>query len=469
MTEREKARYLTDLSEEYYADGLFIKDTMELEMEGTLMGERMTHQINSTVTETLIDNGGDDLAYLNSVKGNYVTVYNDESMSGAAYNSFWGYADGTVFYSVTPDVVNDETRKRKSECDAQSYREYISGFEASMAYALATFNEYYTVLVFDKKDDNVWNIVCQDLTLAGFNSVTGNIINLYLPDIEYEQYVLDTYKINFKINRDTYAIEEININVKMTFEGENTDLAVSLNHTCQLSLPESDIDIAPDDLDDYDNIGDLMAVFTTEKKIANIISSNVHLNLTDSITVQTNSQKPNVLSKYAYTMDYGIKKGVFMYDVECVSTSGDGISEYRVTYDGMTKTTDVGGGAGVKTEEQSFDAAVGYINNIVSDLLFDPYDVYNIEISKLNGKQIISLAVAGGCKEEKVFLDMGISTDDISCDAWYVMTFDENGNMESFEYKMFGMYNKGLNRYSVSRVVRISEVGEADFSGIPVK
>ncbi len=474
MTDREKAKYLTDMSEAYYANGLVINDEVKLEAEGTLMGERMTYTVNQAITDTRVDNGDDELSHLNVEKGNYVMVYNDESINGYAYNMSSGYTNGQMFYTYTPDVVKEETLKRKSECDAASYREYLNGIELPMNDVMSTFQETHAVIVNRNEDDNSWNIMCQDLIWSGFDRITENVIS-DLPEGNYTQYTLDTYRVNIKVNGDTLAVEEINIDIDMTFEGENTEFTVSLDHSCRLSLPQNDVDLTPDGLESYDNIGDLMMLYDVGGEISGIAFSNVyyrssvHYDLADSLTVKKNSSKPELITKHSYVMNYGIKKGTFLYDVECHSVSEDAISEYRVTYDGRTKRTNIGDGASIETEEQSFRDACGFVNNIVYDYLFNLYDVYEIVTSESGGRLTVTLKSKPGIKEELVFSDMEVSPDDVTYDVSYIMTFDAGGYVEKYEYVMVGTYTNGEDEYSVSRIIRINNVRDADFSGIPAK
>lgn len=462
MSNMEKLEHLCALTEEHFSKNLQIDLSIDSKITGEIMG--LNAEIDLSVSEKQIKLGIGTSSYsYSSVAENFAktTITNSGRETTDHFIESEGYVDGNMFYSNVP--VNDEVSGvyYKSPCSLEDYLS-LSDSDSDGDDFIESFGKNATAELNPKNREWVFTL-SQDK--SGDTASTLDIIEEIMGSNDMSE--INSLSIELIFDAKSGIAKAINMSLDAYTEENN---GVVLNAIISLrgsfSFPEDSTDLTPEYFHTYSTDIDLLhkeIAFNTVEDLFESDNQSFHIVYAQNIYLQEDSEEDPI---WAYIeeddFNYGVKDGVFKFDIRGISQSTDGDEiKSKIKYDGKYYTK-VSEGKQAQKRAMNENTARDRLISMINCFEMDDEDIKGLEFQKLdNGNSSICINLGMNDAAEDIISGMDIEIDNvdeyINC---VQLDFDENMNLINAYYWLRVYFRD----YIMGTGVIISDIEEADFS-----
>lgn len=475
-TDAEKAQYLSEQSDLYYADGIQQKATISGNIAGNVSGNELSATISTALTSTYMNTETDDIAYFISETTTSSITTNGESTT-ESYTEENGYVGGEyLIYTYIPNNGSDSSQAAaylKSPCTPAEAREYIALRNAELSVPSKEIEKCFeSVSVSVDSNKKNWILTYSDFIMSSspelqqwLDSMTG-----FLPiDLELTE-VSGVFTVDIK----TSALTQYEIGMKLSTENIGAvELELDMTITSKVSRPTESIEV-PADIEDYRPCGDLRYKYYALKAIEKFADSdNVSFNLNISQnasykkTISWNSTMTGdaIKHKESDVFHIGTIDGTLRYSI---AASANKEAPIVIKYDGDMQTV-YSEGNKLQSNSQTEKEAKAFIKSCLSQFMFKESDVIKMSVTKYNdgtSKVFLHFRVTDYMKE--LFTAAGFGSF-VSEDFFnrLQISLDENFNLTEADFAMRGEQDGGMTNgqqltYIITTEATITSIGKAD-------
>ena len=466
MTDREKAKYIVEKTDEYYQKSIAQSAEISCEIEGEVNGVAIKMEIDGISKRTVTDDGTDKMRFVNVSDVKSVTHTGTEKET-ENYTETSAFIDGYMYMGYTTDKKNEPDVHLKSPLTASEFSDFLKAAKIvtddpdyaeicdNVTVTLSEDKKTYTVKITHGKEN-----VKEELTKLT-NEVTSSFgikFDLVSFDLEYTVNAKDLIITNVKIKFVTETPKFGTDQLKLTYESE-----------IKSAKPTSD-EPALENTDKYTETGDLRYAYFLSNKLNGLIpADNVGYTL---ISRSNMSAAGTVLStsEETDTVNCGYKNGIYVYSIDAVSNFEGQKLDMSIIYNGAQQKIAIKNGASQATDTNEIVARM-FLINMLNPLLISANDVSSVTVKgTANDVTTVEFELVFGDR----YLDKikaAVPSNQISnTSAKITAEFDKDMNVISVHFTMSAdSYYAGYT-YNIKTETVIKDFKDGDLSAVtPVK
>jgi len=463
MTDKEKADYLSEKNDEYYAKGATVDMTLSAVISGSLVGVNMSGDYSATIVNTIVINDNGDISSM-SVENTESNVTAAGETQTEKYSVTEGFYDGIMYYAKVPENKDESNTVRlKSNCTSAQYGDYLKEKSGEKPDFNLT-KDCQTVTVKKSEDGSQWILTFSDL--AEGSTVTeqwGEMMGELPVDMRVRGFKAVLY-----VDVNTLALTYSRIDVVISADDANYSLELRLSVQSTFSLPDKDTVLIPENIDSYEEAGDLISAYYATEDLQKLVYSK-DASATLAISVKLNQVVGNsttALSTYKETdrLNYAEIDNKFKYHIVAdISSTGSEDSQIIIKNNGAKQTILQNGSpysttTQLKFEARSFIATTLKAYNLILD------KVTGIETSELaNGDRRIQLDLFMDEEIYNSFASIGFDTNKLIGTKYnMVVVTDKDGNIISASLQIEGSCVIENVKYQYIQLAKLTDISTAD-------
>ncbi|MBQ8409572.1 MAG: hypothetical protein IJY39_12000 [Clostridia bacterium] len=466
LTDTEKAEYLSQKSDEYFSSGSVEEASIILSMTGRMAGIEIANKSTATQTITKIYPETDQFQYLSIDNTTSSTKANGVEES-EVYTKIDGFTGEYMLSGYLSD--KDDPVYLKSRCNVEEYKAYLDE-QAAGTPDMETIERNSIVTVTEDESGMYYVVVYTDLNETAKNEIESWIQTITSP-ID-ATFVLDSFEMTYTVSKETLSLEIATMTMNFVTEGSlETELTMSVAVESKFTFPNLDVDLKPENYDEYSSTSDLRYRYYAKDRLKKLIESN-DMSLMLQTKVQVKGTQGNITQElYNYketdTMNYGtLGSGLFAYHITAdISATQSDDYDLEISYDGRSQSL-AQNGKMVQTVAQSQSEAKSFISSTMAPFSFTEQSVTKITVFKSDDSTVKATLFFNADESVRAsFQGLGLTSGNITnASVKITVIFDENLEIISAEYAISGVRTTQGIAYTMTQTATIKDIGKADIS-----
>lgn len=415
--QKERAKRLSDYSDEKTEKYTSYKTEMTLEMETTIqsvsiIGEGKIEQYYSKI-------GTDDFCYY-SID---TTTTKLASMSSAlAEQKRIQYFKDGVYYLTYEDSDLENPQKIKTEMYAEDFAEYIKGDESAF-----DINDCTTVSCV-LNQDYTWTVKYEGYTKKAISAMLKEL------DSAEEMFNADVIDIMVTVvtDRDLNMMSQV---VEFVFAEK------AKQPKFKASMTVSGIDTTEPKnalIDGFAEVDDIIILEEIEDKIKEI-ENDEYGAFTLELSQTTKIGATTQITKETDDVRYGYKEGQYFYDIKAELSD----TEYQISYQNGYQTVKVGTQS--KKAVQSDDEAMAFVNGLINNSSYDKNRMSKVK-KNADGSCVITTTEPDLKAYDSLIKSMKLAVE--TSEQTFTITFKDDGSIASIDVTLMVKGKSTANGYA---------------------
>lgn len=462
MTDREKAAYIIEKTDNYYKNGVEQTAEISCEIDGSVSDVAVKIRLDGTTKRTVTNAESDKMKFINVTEAKSVTHTGTEKET-ENYTDTTAFVDGYMYMGHDTDNENGQDVFLKSPISASDFSDFLksSGLMTEEPKYAEICDNVTVTLSEDRKSYIVRISHGKENVKDELTKVTNELTASF--GIKFD---LVSFELEYTVDAKKLTVSEI----KTVFETEtpqfkNDKINFKYEAVIAMSTPRSD-DIAIESIEGYIETGDLRYAQFLSNKLNGLVSA-------DSIgyTLTSNSKMSSsgiVLSTSEETdlINCGYKDGIYVYSIDAKANFEGQKIDMSIIYNGAQQKIAVSGSTSQSTDTNEIVARM-YLINILNLVLISPNDVTSVAVKDTTGDvTTVEFDIAFGER----YIDRikaAVPSDKISnTSAKITAEFDKDMNVISVSFAMSADSAYAGYTYTIKGETIIKSFKDGDVSGI---